>query len=70
MKPRLRQCEGDVEVENADNRKDSGCGTRKAGELRVPVNQGPVIEISDADYRSIHLPCESLEDGGDGEPGC
>ena len=29
----------------------------------------PTIEISDADYRTLHLPCDALEESGDGEPG-
>ena len=29
----------------------------------------PTIEISDADYRTLHLPCDALEESGDDEPG-
>ncbi|MCB1688551.1 MAG: hypothetical protein KDI33_08700 [Halioglobus sp.] len=27
------------------------------------------IEISDADYRTLHLPCDKLEESGDSDPG-
>ena len=27
------------------------------------------IEISDDDYRTLHLPCDDLEEGEDGKPG-
>ncbi|CAA0104896.1 Uncharacterised protein [Halioglobus japonicus] len=27
------------------------------------------IEISDDDYRTVHLPCDTLEESGNSEPG-
>ena len=29
----------------------------------------PAIEISDADYRTLHLPCDALEESGEDKPG-
>lgn len=29
----------------------------------------PTIEISDADYRTLHMPCDALEESDDGAPG-
>ncbi len=29
----------------------------------------PTIEISDDDYRTLHLPCDTLEESGDSESG-
>lgn len=29
----------------------------------------PTIEISDADYRTLHMPCDALEESGDDTPG-
>ncbi len=34
-----------------------------------PKSRSSIIEISDADYRTPHLPCDALEENEDGKPG-
>ena len=34
-----------------------------------PQGTPPTIEISDEDYRTLHLPCDTLEEGGSFDAG-
>lgn len=52
---------------------DNCTGRLAASDIRdrkLPGEEGrsePVVEISDKDYRSLHLPCDALEETGDSE---
>lgn len=45
-----------------DEQAESG---RPVGQWDAPAT----IEISDKDYRTLHLPCDTLEENGGAEPG-
>ena len=60
--------EGEVTLE-AD--RPGGAVADGAGESNLPAQNviAPTIEISDADYRTLHLPCDALDESGDCKPG-
>jgi hypothetical protein len=45
-----------------DTRVSDGRGVHRSEQRGVQRAAAPTIEISDADYRSVHLPCEALEE--------
>ena len=61
--------------ESIANRIVSGAGAKTIGDApdrkraRWHREAGPVVEISDKDYRSFGLPCDALEERGDSEQG-
>lgn len=59
-----------VAIPKADSPNSLSVKTRDKSRVETQQSSSsPTIEISDADYRTLHMPCDALEDSGDSKPG-
>ena len=65
-----KQASGAAAAVRAAGRSGEECEKeRRIRLLLAQQNVLPIIEVSDADYRTLHLPCEALEEKEGDKPG-
>jgi hypothetical protein len=69
MERREKRCREGVVMLEADRPDEAVADGPEQSKSAAQNVITPTIEISDADYRTLHLPCDALEESGDGEPG-
>jgi hypothetical protein len=62
MKRKERKYEVVAAAANAGRKHRGVVDSRVPDERTVPCSAQQVIEVSDADYRTLHLPCDALEE--------
>ncbi|MCB1704598.1 MAG: hypothetical protein KDI17_07035 [Halioglobus sp.] len=68
----MRRRQGKGREEDAPSAPATGAARPRAHRKRdAQRGAAPTIEIevSDADYRTLHMPCDALEEGAGSEPG-
>lgn len=60
--------EGAIAPVEVDRQHEAGSEAPLPGKRDRPSGTAPMIEISDDDYRSVHLPCEALEETAERNP--
>ena len=69
MERRERTSRKAVAIPKADSPDSLTAKMREKSRLETQKPGSPTIEISDADYRTLHMPCDALEESGDSKPG-
>lgn len=69
----MHRCQGKAREEVVSAQADGAGGSASPapaqGRQEAQQEHAPTIEISDADYRTLHMPCDALEESDDGAPG-
>jgi hypothetical protein len=62
MKRKERKYEVVAAAANAGRNRPVVVDSEVSSERKLPCSAQQVIEVSDADYRTLHLPCDALEE--------